>query len=178
MVIDGSAWKSNTIDSYRNLLRRHLLPTFGPRPITAITVEAVESWWAALCRQDYSRKHLSNARAVLTGILQRAVTSGLLTQNPAGAIAGRIGREDREVRQADWLTEAELSQILRVAETREPRYYPHLLTLASTGLRGSARGWASSSRMWTSRGRRSACAGASGSTGWAARRAAIPVGVM
>ncbi len=135
MAVDGSAWKSNTVDTYRNLLHRHVLPTFGARPVPAITVADVECWWAALCGKRYSRKHLGNARGVLTAILKRAVTSGLLMRNRADAIAGRIGRENREVRQAEWLTEAELSQVLRVAETREHRYYPHLLTLASTGLR-------------------------------------------
>jgi integrase len=58
----------------------------------------------------------------------------MLSRNPAEAIRGRLGREDREVRQAEWLTEPELTAFLNAAQ-QEPRYYPFLLTIASTGAR-------------------------------------------
>jgi len=72
---------------------------------------------------------------VLVSIFRRAVTSGILPRNPVEAIRGRLGREDREVRQVEWLTEPELTRLLTVAAEREPRYHPLLLTIASTGLR-------------------------------------------
>lgn len=62
-------------------------------------------------------------------LAQAAVASG------ADAIMGRMGKEDREVRQVEWLTEPELATFLSVAREREPRYFPFLLTLASTGMR-------------------------------------------
>lgn len=82
-----------------------------------------------------SHTHLGNIRGVLAGIFKRAVASGLIQRSPADAISGRLGREDREVRQVEWLTEPELHRLLAVAEAHEPRAYPLLLTLASTGLR-------------------------------------------
>ncbi len=66
---------------------------------------------------------------------QRAVISGVLSRNPADATRGPLGKENREVRQAEWLTEPELTAFLRVAAQREPSYYPFLLTMATTGLR-------------------------------------------
>jgi integrase len=72
---------------------------------------------------------------VLFGIFKRAVVSGFAARNPVEAIRGRLGREDREVRQVEWLSEAELHRLLAEAERREPRAYPLLLTLASAGLR-------------------------------------------
>ncbi len=133
--VDGAAWKGNTADTYLDALRRHALPTFAARALTDISRAEVESWWAGVCRHGYSRKHLSTIRAVLTAVLRRAVARGVLPSNPADAIAGRSGREDREVRQAEWLSEPELARFLAEAQRREPRYYPILLTIASTGLR-------------------------------------------
>ena len=134
-AVDGAAFKANSMDSYENILRKHILPAFGARAVDSITVADVEGWWGALRARGFSHKHLGNIRAVLAGIFRRAVVSGLLSRNPVDAIKGRLGREDREVRQAEYLTEPELHRVLAVAEAREPRSYPLLLTLASTGLR-------------------------------------------
>ncbi len=139
--VDGPNLKANTRDVYGNILRKHLLPTFGPRPLDGITVGDVEGWWADLRRRGFSNKHLASIRAVLAGIFKRAVVSGVITRNPVEAIAGRLGREDRPVFQVEWLTEPELHRVLAAAERDTPRAYPLLLLLASAGLRiGEARG--------------------------------------
>ncbi len=135
VAVDGAAWKGNTADTYLNILRLHILPTFGPHPLAEITVADVETWWAGLRGKGFSHKHLANLRCVLGGIFRRAVVSGFISRNPVDAINGKLGREDREVRQVEWLTEGELSRFLEVAAQREPRHYPLLLTLVSTGLR-------------------------------------------
>ncbi len=135
VAVDGAAWKGNTADTYLNNLRLHILPTFGPRPIGEITAAEVETWWAALRGKGFSHKHLGNIRNVLGGIFHRAMASGLIGRNPVDAIKGKLGREDREVRQVEWLAEPELIRFLAVAVELEPRHYSLLLTLASTGLR-------------------------------------------
>ena len=135
VAVDGAAWKGNTADTYLNNLRLHILPVFGPRPLPEITVADVEMWWAGLRGKGFSHKHLGNIRNVLGGIFQRALASDLIGRNPVDAIKGKLGREDREVRQVEWLTEPELTRFLGVAAEREPRHYPMLLTLLSTGMR-------------------------------------------
>lgn len=135
LAVDGPGLKAGTLDTYGDALRKHLLPAFGPSQVGALTVADVETWWADLRRRGYSHAHLTTIRAVLAGILRRAVVSGLILRNPVDAIAGGLGREDREVRQVEWLTEPELRRLLTEAERRELRAYPILLTLASAGLR-------------------------------------------
>ncbi len=127
--------KGGTKDTYRNVLDKHLLPVFGPRPLEDITIDDVEAWWDTLRATGLSHKRLGTIRGVLAGVFQRAVARRLTTQDPTAVIAGRLGREDREVRQAEWLTEPELTKLLALAEAREPKYHPLLLTLASTGIR-------------------------------------------
>ncbi len=134
-AVDGATFKGGTQDTYQNALKVHILPTFEGHRIDDISVSDVEDWWARLRAKGFSHKHLGNIRGVLLGIFRRAVTAGQLSRNPAEAIRGRLGREDREVRQAEWLTEPELTAFLGVAAEREPRYYPFFLTVASTGLR-------------------------------------------
>jgi integrase len=134
-AVEGATMKGGTQDTYQNILHKHLNPAFGERPISDITIADVEAWWAGLRAKGYSYKRLRTIRGILAAIFRRAVTAGMLTRNPADAIAGRMGREDREVRRAEWLTEAELSKALAVAGQREPRYHPLLLTIASSGLR-------------------------------------------
>lgn len=134
-AIESPTMKGGTQDTYRNILDKHLLPAFGARSLADITIPDVEVWWAGLRSQGYSHKRLATIRGILTGIFRRAVTAGLVHRNPVEAIAGRMGREDREVRQAEWLTEPELTKVLAMAKEREPRYSPLLLTIASTGIR-------------------------------------------
>ncbi len=135
LAVDGAAFKAGTREDYQGILNRHILPTFRNRPLADITRAEVEDWWATIRTKGLSRPRVSPIRTVLLSVFRRAVASGILTQNPADVIAGRLGREDREVRQAEWLTEPELAKVLAVAKEREPRFHPILLTLASTGIR-------------------------------------------
>lgn len=134
-AVDGESFKGGTRDTYANIISLYLQPVFAPRPITDISRSDVEFWWAGIRAKRLSHQRLTNIRAVAGGIFRRAVVSGILQSNPVDAIGGRLGREDREARQAEWLTEPELAKVLSVAETQEPRFYPALLTLVSTGIR-------------------------------------------
>jgi integrase len=65
----------------------------------------------------------------------------LLPVNPVERIEGRLGRQDKEIRQADFLTAEELGKMLAAAERVCPREYPILLVMATVGLRiGQAAG--------------------------------------
>jgi integrase len=82
-----------------------------------------------------------NPKSVLRGICRRAVSLGLLPVNPVERIEGRLGRQDKEIRQADFLTAEELGKMLAAAERVCPREYPILLVMATVGLRiGEAAG--------------------------------------
>lgn len=135
LAVDGPAWKGNTAEIYRSALEKHILPAFGIRPLHDITTAEVETWWAGLRGKAFSHKHLGNIRGVLDGVFKRALASGLIDRNPVAAIQGTLGREDREVRQVEWLTEPELARFVAKATEHERRHYPLLLTIASTGLR-------------------------------------------
>jgi hypothetical protein len=135
LEVDASTLKATTRDDYQNILAKHLLPLFGARLITEITSADVEDWWVQLRAKGLSVSHTSAIRGVLNGIFRRGVNAGEIARNPVDALPRRRGREDKERRQAEWLTETELTSVLAVARQRWSRYYPILLTIASTGLR-------------------------------------------
>ena len=134
-TLDLAALKAGTRDSYVNTARLHVLKTFGLRAINSISRSEIEDWWVTLRRGKLTKSRLIQIRAVLAGIFRRAMFSGVIAQNPAEAIQGRMGREDRAVHQAEWLTEEEVPHFLAMAKHREPRFYAILLTLVSTGIR-------------------------------------------
>jgi integrase len=134
-AVDAQSLKGGTRDTYENILSRYLVPVFGSQPVTEISRAELEAWWAGVRAKGLSHGRLTNIRAVADAVFRRAVASGMLQSNPVEIIRGRLGRPDREVRQAEWLTEPELTRVLAMAAERESRSYPALLTLASTGIR-------------------------------------------
>ncbi|HLG44087.1 MAG TPA: tyrosine-type recombinase/integrase [Nitrospirales bacterium] len=133
--VNSPAWKQGTRITYGNALRLHLLPPLGALPITDITANRVEAWWTALRHKGFSKKHLAILRAILRGICRRAVSLGVLSANPVERIEGRLGRQDTEIRQADYLIQQDLTTLLGAAERVCPREYPIILAMASCGLR-------------------------------------------
>ncbi|MBI4574263.1 MAG: site-specific integrase [candidate division NC10 bacterium] len=128
-------WKRGTLITYADVLRSRLLPVFGKLPITDVTPDRVEAWWVAAREEGLSKRRLSCLRVVLRGICRRAVNQGLLRTNPVERIEGRMGRQDSEVRQADYLTQEDLARLLTTADRVCPKQYPILLVMATVGLR-------------------------------------------
>jgi integrase len=80
-----------------------------------------------------------NALSIVRRVLGLAHRRGLIERNPANRIGELMRRVNRrsatEVKHVDARTPAEVEALLAVAREREPRFYPALLTLFSTGMR-------------------------------------------
>lgn len=133
--VTSPGWKRGTQITYGNALRCRLLPVFGALPIADVTADQVEEWWTTVRQQGFSKKHLANLRSVLRGVCRRAVSLGLLTANPVERIEGRLGRQDTEIHQADYLTPDDLTRLLGAAEKVCPPEHPIILVMATAGLR-------------------------------------------
>lgn len=131
----------STRRGYEQILRIHLLPTFGGIKVREIHVGLLQPFLAKKRADGYSKNMVRLMRATLSVILGDAVLAGLLPMNPAA----QLGRQ-RRVR-ADRLTRAEVQQkirplgpaqlqaVLSTACTHERRAAPYFLTLARAGLR-------------------------------------------
>ncbi len=143
--------KPTTATRYKGLLKLHILPFFGSKPIEAITRDDVKRFFSELALKQVSPKSknpekidperktlaansLQNALICLRVVFQSAVEDGLLAQNPASRV-GRFLPKDQEKFEAVFLSTDELERFLKSLQTLSPKHYVLFLTFARTGLR-------------------------------------------
>ncbi|UQB14585.1 tyrosine-type recombinase/integrase [Clavibacter nebraskensis] len=82
-------WKRSTREQHERALRRDLLPTFGALPMSKVTRQKVDRWWA----EQGQRGHLPARRAsymLLSKLMRTAVAYDILASSPCRvANAGR-----------------------------------------------------------------------------------------
>jgi integrase len=88
--------KQTTRATYENLLRNHILPTWGERQLSGITHEGVASWVAGLETLGLSASTIRQTHRVLSLIFGLAVKDCRLARNPAtGVPLPRAARADQ-----------------------------------------------------------------------------------
>jgi integrase len=120
--------RANTQAAYRNLLRRYLLPTFGPMPLGDLDAMAVRAWLAKLKRDGVGASTRAKSYRLLSRILGTAVESGYLARNPC-TIRGAASEPAPEMRFAT------VTQVAALADAIPPRFRALVLVAAYTGLR-------------------------------------------
>ena len=116
-----------TLELYRNLLDRFILPTFGEVPIGSITTEAVRAWLSRV-RHDSSELQSAKAYRLLGAILNVAVSDAVIARNPC-VISG-AGQEHSGERPL-----ATAEQIHQLAEAIRPHLRALVLVAAFGALR-------------------------------------------
>jgi integrase len=120
--------RANTQAAYRNLLRRYLLPTFGPMPLGDLDAMAVRAWLAKLKRDGVGASTRAKSYWLLSRILGTAIESGYLARNPC-TIRGAASEPAPEMRFAT------VTQVAALADAIPPRFRALVLVAAYTGLR-------------------------------------------
>ena len=118
--------KHSTLTDYRYLLRNHLLPAFGERPVRAITRQEIERWHAG-----YERTRTAGqALMVLGAILRYAQRRDSITTNPTDRVERHPVRYSGDY---DMYSREEIDVIIRQATDGQDAAI--ILTAALTGLR-------------------------------------------
>jgi integrase len=112
--VKGRPLAMRTHEGYRGLLDKHILPTFGNKPVHTISREAVDNWY------DHTAKDTPTYRAraysLLRSILASAVDDGYLLVNPARIRgAGQTSRRHQ-------IRPATLDELKALTEAMPPRY--------------------------------------------------------
>jgi integrase len=121
--------RPRTVDLYRYLLDRYILPTLGQHTLGGLTAAMVRHWNATLVR-SCSASSLTPAKAyrLLRAILNTACADSLIARNPCTIVGGGAERSpERPV--------ASLAQVWALAGAVEPRFRALVLTAAFAGLR-------------------------------------------
>ncbi|MBR6145163.1 MAG: site-specific integrase [Treponema sp.] len=74
--------KPLTLDAYRSVLRRHILPQLGKLKVQAITPAQVQGFYAKMVKDGLSPKTVRNVAAILSKCLTAAVKQGIISFSP------------------------------------------------------------------------------------------------
>jgi integrase len=131
----GRAWieerpelRPKTVELYRYLLRRHLVPVLGPMPIADIQPSHVRRWRKELLDKGASVVTAAKAYRLLKAVLNTAVDDGVIRRNPC-RIKG-AGQEKSPERPT--LT---IPQVYALAEAIDQRYRALVLLAMFSSLR-------------------------------------------
>ena len=127
--------KPTTIQDYRIMLRRHLVPFFGERPLERISGDDVVSYIAAKSQEGLSAKTISNQLNFLHSIFGHAIKRGWARTNPVRTVdRPRPDAADPDIR---FLDLAEFEALLRAVPDNVLGRVDRVVYLAAglTGLR-------------------------------------------
>ena len=123
--------REKTLRDYEGLLRRHVRPTLGTRPLAEIGPLEIQRVYNAIQERGLSARTVRFTHAVLRSALQQAVKWRLLAQNPAD----RVDLPRQEKREMSVLTPQQARIFLEAC--KENRYGTLFALAITTGLRPS-----------------------------------------
>jgi integrase len=118
----------STVELYRYLLRRHIVPRFGRAPIGQIGALEVQTWLGDLHGTALSPNTVAKAYRVLSGVMDGAVDAGLIARTPCRLKGAGTERSDE-------MQIATPEQVAAIAAAVGPRWEALVFTAAYTGLR-------------------------------------------
>jgi len=125
--------------SSNSMIDLHLAPYFGSRDLRSIDANDLLDYIKTKLDAGLAPATITTQLSIVRRVLGLAVRDGLIVRNPAerlGELMRRVERRVSEgVKQADAWGPEEVSKLLAAAHEHEPRFYPALLTLLSTGIR-------------------------------------------
>jgi len=80
------ALKRSTVESYRQIIERHLVPALGSLKLDAVDVQRVEAYVAAKRKAGYSPRTLNRHLNLLSALLTAALRRSLVRSNPIPSV--------------------------------------------------------------------------------------------
>lgn len=118
-----------TVELYTYLLRRHIVPRFGPLAIGRVTALDVQAWLADLhTTSSLSPNTVAKSYRLLKGVMDAAVDAGLIPKSPC-TIRGAATERHEEMQIAT------PEQVAQIAGAAGDRWAAFILTAAYSGLR-------------------------------------------
>ena len=75
----------NSMTSYTAKVNE-IISEFGDLPVTDLTVQRIYKWLTKKAAQGYAQRGINDRKSVLNGIMQHAVASGDITDNPVNSV--------------------------------------------------------------------------------------------
>ncbi len=127
--------KPSTYRGYRRAIEKHLIPTFGDRPLHLLKREEVKRFIAIQIGEGKARGTIQNYLVPLKAAFNQAKEDGLVVTNPAERLGKLLQPSHDRREEMQPLTSGEVHTLLTVAQTQYPSLYPILLCAVRTGMR-------------------------------------------
>jgi integrase len=125
--------KQSTLRDYTDILRIHIIPSFGHLKIVDIKRGTVKDFLLSKLNQGYAPSTVSHMRDVISGVLNKAVDDEVITGNPAQRLKA-ICKKKRS-KEIDPLSRSELKILEDTVREHFQDQYVLFLLLARTGVR-------------------------------------------
>jgi integrase len=126
--------KESTLEDYKLLLRKHILPVFKSKPVNRITRRDVKQFLLGKLKKGYSQSTVNYLKAGISGVLSVGVEGEFISVNPALNI-GRIYSKEAPNQEITPFSIGELELLVDTIGRHWNNHYPLVLTLARTGMR-------------------------------------------
>jgi integrase len=126
--------KRSTASDYQGLLKNHILPVFGAKPVDEINRHMVKQFLLKKVNEGFAASTVTHMKNAISGILNLAVDDDTIPANPAHRI-GKVFKTQKISPVLDPLSREELSKLLKIFQKYYPDSHPLVLTLARTGIR-------------------------------------------
>jgi len=126
--------KPSTESDYKGLLKNHILPAFGKKPVTEINRLSIKKFLMKKVNDGYASSTVTHMKNVISGILNLAIDDEIIPANPAHKV-GKIFKTIKMGALMDPLNRDELKVMLDTFNKHFNKHYPMALTLARTGMR-------------------------------------------
>jgi integrase len=93
---EHAAWTGETRATYAAQLDNRILPRWGGMQVRMVTPRGVEEWMDDLKRKGTGAPTVRTALAVLSGVMERAITDGEIDANPVRAVRWPSGCRSRD----------------------------------------------------------------------------------
>ncbi len=121
--------EKTTKDQHGALMRTHILPTFGDRPLSSITEIQVQAFVAELLAKGRAPSTASKVLGILSQILQAAARNQLIPRNPCDGV---VGPGDKPLEEKIFLRPEQLNAL---ADEIPAQFGPMVLVAGYRGLR-------------------------------------------
>jgi integrase len=119
--------KPRTLEHYRHLLDRFILPELGALPVTAVATATVDRWYAGLPKGTPTYR--AHAYALLRSVLGYAVTKRYITANPAQITGAGAAKRHKNIKPAT------LDELETIAAHMPAKYRPMVMLASWCALR-------------------------------------------
>jgi len=128
--------RETTLERYESVLRLHILPALGERPINSVQRPEVKDFLVRKLNDGLSRGTIELVRNVTSGLFNFAVDEEMIQNNPVAGVARRLNLgKDRRREQEDALSPEEARVFLEVCQRHHAEVFPFFQTAILTGLR-------------------------------------------